>query len=85
MDFNRHFGGEQATAPGVEVKDLHFDILEVGTDATKEDIMRSYKSKILWVHPDGKNSTSEFIHWAQMLNDAGGAAACRVHQELPLR
>ena len=70
MDFHRQFAGEQAAAPGVEVKDWHFDILQVGTDATKEDIMRSYRSKIRGVHPDRRNSTPELMRWAQMLNDA---------------
>ena len=70
MDFNRQFAGEQAAAPGVEVEDWHFDILEVGTDASRKAIMRSYKSKIRGVHPDGRNSAPELLRWAQMLNDA---------------
>ena len=85
MDFHRQFAGEQAAAPGVEVKDWHFDILEVGTDATKEDIMRSYRSKIRGVHPDRRNSTPELMRWAQMLNDAKEALCDEEAREVDRR
>ena len=85
MDFHRQFAGEQAAAPGVEVKDWHFDILQVGTDATKEDIMRSYRSKIRGLHPDRRNSIPELLRWAQMLNDAKEALCDEEAREVDRR